>query len=134
MGKINRICPLCKQEGELRESHIIPYHAYKQLKLIKNKQASHYLFNPKSGELEASEIENGVTDQDLLCKDCEQFLNDEYENYCSQLVFQKPPLKWQLTNETINDPLYGKVTIYRKCRLLQIKTLCFINVMACFYF
>ena len=68
-------CKLCLQPKELRRSHIIPEFCYKATYERTIHRATVLLANP-SGK---TYVQKGFRDN-LLCDDCEQFLNKNYEN------------------------------------------------------
>jgi hypothetical protein len=77
-------CKLCDSLDELQESHIIPRSIFKSLKRKSGQLAK---VNGVSGTPLAKE--NSDLKEPLLCKNCEQFLSANYEQYGTRL-FKNP--------------------------------------------
>lgn len=67
-------CALCRQQRKLCHSHIVPEFAYKGIYDEKHKLVT---FHPASPDKIQSK-QKGLREY-LLCIECEQFINDEYE-------------------------------------------------------
>jgi hypothetical protein len=72
---MNGTCRLCQQQKELRRSHIIPEFCYKAAYEDTIHRATALLADPNG----KTYVQKGFRDN-LLCDDCEQFLNKNYEN------------------------------------------------------
>lgn len=75
-----KYCQLCKEETELRGSHILPRAFFK-----KAKGSGAQLVRLNSQHAIEPKLENGDWVEELLCPNCEHFLNDNYES--SQIRF-----------------------------------------------
>lgn len=67
-------CKLCDNEAELQNSHIIPEHVYGKLYDDKHRYSGITL----DGD---TKLEQKGLRERLLCRECEQMLNDKYEKY-----------------------------------------------------
>jgi hypothetical protein len=74
------ICRFCNLEKELKESHIIPRSYYKNLK-----REGGQLISVVCDDITIPEKANSDPKEKLLCGDCEQFLDKEYEKYGTRL-------------------------------------------------
>src|SRR5574337_198522 len=88
-----RLCRLCKEEKDLKCSHIIPEFLYKPLYDAKHRAVS-------LSEIEIGQrrnfgkkrlIQKGLRER-LLCSECEQLLNNRYEKYFKALWFDQGAL------------------------------------------
>lgn len=74
-------CKLCRLPKELQESHIIPKFIYKPLRDDKNRiQRLSKTDNKQKNYKKHKPIQDGLKEY-LLCRDCEQLLNNKYERY-----------------------------------------------------
>ena len=80
-------CALCELDKPLRKSHIVPEFLYAKLYDIKGRAIGIH----GQGHLRREFIQKGLREK-LLCDDCEQFLNDNYEKYFKEYWFDKNPL------------------------------------------
>jgi hypothetical protein len=79
---MNGNCKLCQQNRELRRSHIIPEFCYKPTYEPTIHRATMLQAEPNR----ESYVQKGQRDH-LLCDDCEQFLNKNYENPFNSIWF-----------------------------------------------
>jgi hypothetical protein len=84
-------CRLCQNSSDLRKSHIFPRSIYKNLKKDSGQLLNLIVDKP----LEAKCSNSNPTEM-LLCGECEQFLNRNYEGYGTRLLkdhkkFKKTP-------------------------------------------
>ncbi len=85
---MNGICKLCLEEKELRQSHILPKHIYKQSGLMPKYEPMVFL---NASKTRALPVENKSYDGEkeyLFCYDCEQLLANNYEGVASRLFYQ----------------------------------------------
>lgn len=80
-------CALCELERPLRTSHIVPEFLYADLYDAKGRALGIH----GQGHLRRNFIQKGLREK-LLCDDCEQFLNDNYEKKFKEYWFDKNPL------------------------------------------
>ena len=80
-------CGFCGAAGDLQDSHVVPEFAYAPIYDEKHKIIA---FEPLAPE-KAWKIQKGLREP-LLCRDCEQFLNDRYERWFKELWFDQRPL------------------------------------------
>jgi hypothetical protein len=73
-------CHLCNCPSELQDSHIIPRSYFKSLK-----GNSGQLVTVSTDELIGAKLSNADPKEKLLCWDCEQFINRNYEQYGTRL-------------------------------------------------
>ncbi|OFX36946.1 MAG: hypothetical protein A2X08_16805 [Bacteroidetes bacterium GWA2_32_17] len=102
---MNQICSLCDESKPLIAAHIIPEFFYKILGLYGN--------NSGQGRIKKATIVNhefhinkkgiplGIYDNNILCKECDNFINKEYENYSKSLLFDTSGTNVELSNELI---------------------------------
>lgn len=84
------ICALCLNENELKKSHIYPRHFYKSSGLLGKKKK--IIYSLRMDEKLSEKIDDVNFDGDkeyLLCKDCEQYLNFNYERYSAENFINK---------------------------------------------
>lgn len=84
-------CRLCLLNKPLKKSHIIPEFFYKNSGIYgdgseKVKSFVQLSINNDTAGIHAKQ--KGLR-ENLLCSDCEQFLNDKYEKYAYELIFKK---------------------------------------------
>lgn len=70
------ICRLCKEERDLRESHIVPEFMYRPLYNQKHKTVGYLL---GKGRAKPQFVQKGLREK-LLCDECERFLNENFES------------------------------------------------------
>lgn len=70
------ICKLCKNERELQGSHVIPEFMHRPLYNEKHKTVGYLLGR---GEPKPQFVQKGLREE-LLCAECERFLNDNFES------------------------------------------------------
>ncbi len=75
---------MCGSHDPLQASHIVPEFAYKPIYDAKHKG---YIVNPLAPH-ESRKFQKGLREQ-MLCRACEQFLNDEYEKHFKYLWFDR---------------------------------------------
>ena len=80
-------CGLCRAAADLQESHVVPEFAYAPIYDDKHKIIAFEALKPGSHW----KMQKGLREP-LLCRDCEQFLNDRYEKWFKELWFDEPPL------------------------------------------
>lgn len=92
-----KICRLCNKEVDLQNSHIIPNFVYRPIyaeHLAQGiKHPAYELFREGMDLFGAKRkiIQTGLNEK-LLCRQCEQLLNDNYEKYFHQLWFKQKTL------------------------------------------
>ncbi len=79
-------CKLCLQNKPLRNSHIIPEFLYKNEKLYDDK---HRFLRLSSESTEPNILEQKGRRQHLLCWDCEQWLDRQYEKYAKRVLYDE---------------------------------------------
>jgi hypothetical protein len=78
------ICKLCKKEKELlKKSHILPNFLYKPVRGEDNEFYSVSVFKNKA---KSRKIHTGFFEKDILCKECDNEIISEYENYFSGIL------------------------------------------------
>ena len=81
MKKINNTCALCKNKGNLQNSHIIPEFMYKPIYDDK-----HHLILRKSGfKVKTRPLQKGIREK-LLCQNCEVQIS-VYEKYVRKILY-----------------------------------------------
>lgn len=78
------ICKYCGKEKELIKAHIIPKSFYQ---LDKNNK---YIGADVDGEVFSKDVQNGIKDSNILCKECDNLLG-EYDKYAKEILFDKLP-------------------------------------------
>ena len=106
------ICKLCKNDKELRNSHIIPEHIYGSLYNDKHKCIG------ITADGDSKKLQKGFREQ-LLCNDCEQFLNDKYEKYFFNFWIKNNTLPSDITS----DHLIVQIDNYLKFKLYHFSIL-----------
>lgn len=90
--KTKRRCALCLKSSDLLESHIYPRHIYKAFGLHKKNKEAKYIIKPGDPK-EVTQIEDlnydGIKEK-LLCKNCEEHLNQNFERYFAELFISFP--------------------------------------------
>lgn len=81
------VCALCEEPKPLRNSHIIPEFLYAPL----YNQDHRCIGINGQGRLGRKLLQKGLREP-LLCDDCEQFLNDNYEKSFKRYWFDENPL------------------------------------------
>ena len=90
------ICKHCELEKDLRKSHIIPKHFFKNNGEFYDKKNRASLIYSKDGNVKYKTIQD-ITKEFLYCDDCELIFSDdcelifskEYENPVSKCLFGK---------------------------------------------
>lgn len=83
-------CKLCGAHAPLQNSHILPEFVYAPIYDEKHKG---YLLDPMAPDRENSrKFQKGLREK-MLCRDCEQFLNDAYEKPFKELWFDRRVLE-----------------------------------------
>lgn len=80
-------CRLCGATAALQKSHIVPEFAYGPIYDEKHKLIAFDALNPEK----RWKVQKGLREP-LLCRDCEQLLNDRYERTFKDLWFDQRPL------------------------------------------
>jgi hypothetical protein len=89
---MNDTCLLCDEKKPLIEAHIIREFFYKNLGLYepdKKGQGRIHTATIFKDEVTFNKkgIPIGIYDKNILCESCDNFINQEYENYSKQLLF-----------------------------------------------
>lgn len=103
---MNDTCLLCDEKKTLIEAHIIPEFFYKNLGLYepdkKGQGRIHAATIIKDKfNINKKGIPKGIYDKNILCKCCDNFINEEYEYYSKQLLFDNSEKNTDNTNGTI---------------------------------
>lgn len=78
------ICKLCKKECELlKKSHIIPNFLYKP---IKGDDGEFYALSSFKNKIDTKKVYTGYFEKNILCKNCDNKIINEYETYFSNIV------------------------------------------------
>lgn len=104
----NNICALCKNEGNILNSHIIPEFMYKPIYDDK-----HRLLLRKNGfTIKSKPIQKGIREK-LLCEKCEGQLS-VYEKYIREILYGGTAITIQQFNDriTISELDYAKVRLF----------------------
>lgn len=102
------ICRLCKEDHDLRNSHIIPEFFYKPIYVSK-----HHLLARKSGKLvRGKPLQKGIREK-LLCGGCEQQLGRN-EKYMSEVLFGGTEIGVQRSQDklVLSNLNYTKVRLF----------------------
>lgn len=92
-------CKLCLQDKPLRNSHIIPEFLYKSEKLYDN---HHRFLQLSLDPAQPNVLQQKGRREHLLCGDCEKLLNDRYELYAKQTLYDNRHLySTQLPNAEV---------------------------------
>jgi hypothetical protein len=89
-------CRLCLQERVLQNSHIIPEFFYKPIYDPKHQ----FLEVATKGGVRNPPLQKGVREA-LLCWDCEQLLNKEYENYTRDAFYGQGALEFRQVRNSV---------------------------------
>lgn len=89
-------CRLCEQNKDLRNSHILPEFLYKPLYDSKNKMAG----ITGKGWRKWKFLKKGLSEK-LLCGECEQFLNTNYEQPFNKFWFGRKVLPYHFDSNYI---------------------------------
>ena len=98
-----KTCRLCQNSSDLRKSHIFPRSIYKGLK-----KDNGQLLNLSVDKPLEAKLSNSNPTEMLLCGECEQFLNRNYEGYGTRLLkdhqkFKKTPEGLIIKNFKFNE-------------------------------
>lgn len=93
------ICRLCRREGQLRNSHIVPEFLYDDLYNNKQQLLGINGVGPKGRRL----IQKGIREP-LLCEHCEQYINEHCEKPFRAQWFETSPLP---TTWAVDDIFWG---------------------------
>lgn len=98
------ICKLCLQESELQQSHIIPRSYFKRLKqngkLVLVRDGKH-------------SIEGNVDPKEpMLCRDCEQFLSNNFERYGTDVLRNRSKVRKNSDHIILSSFNHEKYYIY----------------------
>jgi hypothetical protein len=93
------LCRLCLQDKILRNSHIIPEFLFRPTYDEKHRTQEINLKPPNDIKL----IQKGYREK-LLCDDCEQFLNSNYELYFNNIWYEKGFKPIKITKKKITLP------------------------------
>jgi hypothetical protein len=121
---IKKKCRLCNSEGELQKSHIIPEFVYQPIyaehRAHKNKHRAYEVLREFSHEPKSRIIIQKGLSEKLLCRECENFLNEKYEKYFNQIWFRKNILPEALPKNSVIE-LSG--LDYNKFKLFHLSVL-----------
>lgn len=107
-------CRLCLKSSELRGSHVIPEFLYKPLYDSKHRAMGIH----GQGNKKWQYLQKGLRER-LLCEQCEQFLNDQYERYFHDMWFIKSPIPFTCDTSTV----YEITVDYPKFKLFHLSVL-----------
>jgi hypothetical protein len=94
------ICKLCHLDRELSNSHIIPEFFYKP-----GYDEDGQMVALESGELEATYLQhNKFIYEKLLCSECEDFLNQNYERYFYNIWYMNKALPPNVSSNILHLP------------------------------
>lgn len=99
-------CQLCLKEARLRKSHIYPKHFYKSNNLWGKGTKQVFRLSANSRKSKAiKDINFNGHKERLLCGNCEQLLNNNYESYYSEIFSTKNPIpkKYKIIDECVLD-------------------------------
>ena len=89
-------CRLCNTKSDLQNSHIIPDFVYKPIydeHLAQgNKHRAYELFRDGVNKFGGKKVIQTGLNEKLLCRQCEQLLNERYEKFFHKLWFKKGAL------------------------------------------
>lgn len=90
------ICNLCKKKKKLVKSHIYPDFLFKNLGLYfpdqKGQGRVHKAnFYDDSLRYNTKGLPSSPYDAEILCEECDNFLNEKYENYAKNKMFDEVP-------------------------------------------
>jgi hypothetical protein len=109
-------CKLCLQDKPLRNSHIIPEFLYKHEKLYDDKYRYLRLsLDPTNPNV----YEHKGRREELLCTDCENLLNQRYERYARQVLYDK---RQQHSTQTPSAEILNNLD-YARLKLFQLSIL-----------
>lgn len=102
---MNDICRLCLEKKELQKSHIIPRGFFKKLK-----KSSPQLFVVTQDH--KITLNNSDPKDNLLCFDCEQFINTKYESYGIRLLRNHQNIRKNSDHIVISNFNYKKFYLF----------------------
>jgi len=82
------VCKLCLEEKELRESHILPKHIYKQSGLMPKYEDMVIVDSTRSKAEPVTDMAYDGVKEHLFCFECEQLLGNNYEGIASRIFYQ----------------------------------------------
>jgi hypothetical protein len=87
-------CRLCNLEKHLIKAHIFPDFLYKNLNLYvpdKKGQGRVHKAIKKENKFEYNDkgLPTGIYDSNILCLECDNYLNQEFENYSKRILFDE---------------------------------------------
>jgi len=106
-------CKLCHKKKPIRKSHIIPEFFYRPGYDEKGR-----LFEVRYGVYKDKYIQKGIREQ-LMCLDCEQFLNNNYERYFHNFWYKKK----NLPEESLDKIYIVRSLDYAKTKLFLLSIL-----------
>lgn len=103
------ICRLCLKDKDIRLSHVIPDFLYKTTYDEKHRALEINFNHPKKINL----LQKGYREK-LLCNDCEQFLNTNFEIYFNDLWYEKESRPDNISNNhvVLTGIDYGKFKLF----------------------
>jgi len=86
------ICRLCKKDKKLIKAHIFPAFFYKNFHLytpdIKGQGRIHkVVISGNNIHYSKKGLPEGLYDPNILCKECDNYFNEEFENYANKILF-----------------------------------------------
>jgi hypothetical protein len=94
MGREKKIgqCRLCLEEKKLGKAHIIPNFFFKQIRREnKNELYSFDAIEATKGNDSIEKENSSEYDSGILCTDCDNWLNEQFESYAANLIFNGFP-------------------------------------------
>jgi len=85
-------CRLCKKDKKLIKAHIFPAFFYKNFQLyspdMKGQGRVHKLvISGNHIHYSKKGLPEGLYDPNILCKECDNYFNEEFENYANKILF-----------------------------------------------
>lgn len=100
-------CRLCGEEKTLRKSHIIPQSYYRRIK-----SGNGQLLKVMGDKTTPPTLENADPKEKLLCHDCEQFIEKNYEKEGTQFFRPRPSTKIRQSYIKIKKFKYRIIYLY----------------------
>jgi hypothetical protein len=120
-------CKLCQEEKKLIKAHIIPKFIYKRLGLYspdeKGQGRVHKaIYNKTSIKYNPKGYPDGLYDKNILCEDCDNYINEQFETYGKKILFPETPIPIsEISFHTEVDEQGTKIGIFSGIKYTEFK-------------
>ncbi len=97
------ICRLCERQKQLIKAHIIPDFFYRRARGSSDKLRTFDAVKSYKGVENIRCAVTGVYDRNILCRECDNYISQNFEDYASKLLFGGLPIAIGEKSQLIKD-------------------------------